>query len=584
MYNFEQEDVFKISNWLNADTKQKGNELFYKHCPYCHGNGHDEYTFSINLENGAFKCFRNSCGKQGHLVELARDFDYNLQPPKTFKTLPQKIEVRNAAVEYMRSRGISESITTAYKITTQKNNDNVLVFPFYDENNVMRFVKYRNAKHQKGQGNKEWCEKDCKPILFGMAQCEDFKQVIITEGQIDSLTLAECGIKNAVSVPTGAKGFTWLSYCEEWLNKFEKIVVFGDLENGKMSLIDELRNRMPKKNIYNIKHSHYLGEKDANDIYRKFGADAIRKAVNSAECPENPHIKQLADVANVDISDIERLSLDIAGVDKVLDGFMMGLLYVISGKAGEGKSTFASQILAKCLENGKRIFAYSGELPNWQFKKWLDLQLAGGERVLTTINQYGNEEYHLPTEDIKTLNNWYRDRAYIYDNTFVEDEIPDLLDILKDAICRYGCEVILIDNLMTAIETDADKMYHQQASFSKALSDICKVYGVTIILIAHPKKTKESKFENDDISGSSEVAKRADIVMNFKRNNKQENEGDADAFVEVTKNRVTGRLAKGDNAIDVYYSVSSRRICGRELKQGNDIFKTAKAVKEELPF
>ena len=57
---------------------EKGKELFFEFCPYCNGGGHDKETFSVNLESGAFKCFRESCGKQGHFVELARDFNFPL--------------------------------------------------------------------------------------------------------------------------------------------------------------------------------------------------------------------------------------------------------------------------------------------------------------------------------------------------------------------------------------------------------------------------------------------------------------------------------------------------------------------------
>ena len=43
-----------------------------------------------------------------------------------------------------------------------------------------------------------------------MTQCVGFDRLVITEGQIDSLTLAECGVPNAVSVPNGCNGFTFL--------------------------------------------------------------------------------------------------------------------------------------------------------------------------------------------------------------------------------------------------------------------------------------------------------------------------------------------------------------------------------------
>ena len=68
----------------------------------------------------------------------------------------------------MESRGISAEITKRYEITVQKENDNILVFPFKDENDNLQFVKYRNIKFKKGDtyGSKEWCEKSCKPILI----------------------------------------------------------------------------------------------------------------------------------------------------------------------------------------------------------------------------------------------------------------------------------------------------------------------------------------------------------------------------------------------------------------------------------
>lgn len=90
----------------------KGDELFFRHCPYCHGGAHgDKDTFSVNLATGLFKCFRSGCNKHGHFVELARDFNYQLDfkgqtPARVYRKFPVKeIEVRDPAVEYLASRG-----------------------------------------------------------------------------------------------------------------------------------------------------------------------------------------------------------------------------------------------------------------------------------------------------------------------------------------------------------------------------------------------------------------------------------------------------------------------------------------------
>ncbi len=138
----------------------------------------------------------------------------------------EKLQTKPAAVSYLESRGISSEVTERYSITTQRDHDNILVFPFYDENNILQFVKYRKTDFNKEKDkSKEWCERDCKPILFGMNHCDpENPTLVLTEGQIDSLSCAEAGIKNAVSVPTGAKGFTWIPYCWDFLSRYSNLV------------------------------------------------------------------------------------------------------------------------------------------------------------------------------------------------------------------------------------------------------------------------------------------------------------------------------------------------------------------------
>ena len=41
MYEFKTSDVFDFASFLGAETKEKGNELFFKYCPHCIGGGKD---------------------------------------------------------------------------------------------------------------------------------------------------------------------------------------------------------------------------------------------------------------------------------------------------------------------------------------------------------------------------------------------------------------------------------------------------------------------------------------------------------------------------------------------------------------
>lgn len=569
-YIFQKNDAYELTAMLNASAVEKGDELTYKYCPYCHGGRNkDKQTFSINLKSGAYKCLRTSCGKQGHFAELARDFNFSLlfdDGKKKYKRLAQKKPEYSspAAVEYMKSRGISEATANAYRITTRKDNAKVLVFPFYDENDMLTAIKYRKTNFdRKRDKNKEWFEKDTKPILFGMSQCVNYSRLIITEGQLDSLTVADCGFKNAVSVPTGANGFTWLTHCWDWIVKFKEIIVFGDLENGRMSLIDEISKRLPQR-VKAVRKEDYLGEKDANDIYRKYGKQAIEKCIKNAEVPKLKNVKELSDVRNVDLNALPKIKTNIREVDRVLNGLMFGELILLSGKQGNGKSTFMSQLVCEALEQSESVFIYSGELADYHFKRWLDFQLAGAGSVTSEKNEYGDNVYRIKEEALEKITTWYKGRAYIYDNNFVSDdssEYESLLTTIENVIKQYGVKLVCVDNLMTAMDTvhEQNNLYLAQSNFVGELKKIAIRYNVVIILVAHPRKSN-SGFTNDDISGSADIANKVDVIMSYQR---VDNEETYNGKLVITKNRLAGKTAYGDNAIQLLYSDMTKRITSR---------------------
>lgn len=587
MYEYKPSDVFDFAGFVGIETHQKGDELFFKYCPQCKGDGKDKDTFSVNLKTGAFKCFRATCDYHGHFVELARDFGFRLEneQEQKYRKLPQKkIESKPKAIEYLESRGISAEVCKRYNITTQTDKENILVFPFYDDQNVLQFVKYRKTDFDKRFDKcKEWCEKDTMPILFGMAQCEDFGRLVITEGQLDSLSLATAGIKNAVSVPTGAVGFTWLANCWDWVNKFEEIIVFGDYEKGKITLIDTLEKRLQKR-VKCVRPEDYLCEKDANDILRKYGKEALVKAVENAELRDVKFVKRLANVEAVNLSDLPKIKTGVRNLDRICGGLLRGHVVLLSGKRGEGKSTFMSSLVAEAIEQNNSVFVYSGELPNYHFKNWLDLQIAGAENIATRQNEYGDNEYYLTDETVNTINRWYYDKAFIFDNSAVnDDEYEGLLKVITDSICRYDIKLVCIDNLMTAMDCDANSdLYRQQSQFVKNLEKIAQQYDVAIILVAHPKKSN-ADFDNDTVSGSSDITNAVSFVFNYERAKQGE---DYDSRLMVTKNRLNGKLLLGENAIKLHYSEKSKRILANiyEQKQYSCFLKSAESVADDLDF
>ena len=600
-YQMKREDVFSFADSRNAETRQKGNELEFKYCPYCEGGAHhDKYTFSINLENGAFKCLRASCNQQGHFVELCRDFDFPLdfEVPRIYRKLPQKqLEAKPESIRYMESRGISEEITRKYQITTWEKNSKIIVFPFYDEDGTMVFAKYRNTVFKKGDsGSKEWAEHDTMPILFGMNHCKGFDRLIITEGQIDSLSVAEAGFDNAVSVPTGATGFTWLTHNWIWITKFKEVIVFGDCEHGKITLLDTLSARLPKEiTVKAVRVKDYLGEKDANDILRKYGKKAIKACIDNAEIPNLDNVKELADVQSVDINRLDKIETGIDLLDRTIRGMAMGQLVILTGKRGDGKSTLMSQLVCAALEQKRNVFVYSGELADFHFKRWLDYQLAGSANIIEQNNKWGDKDYALSKDVIENINRWYRHRAFIYDNNFIADgsEMETLPQTIEKAILKYNVQFICIDNLMTAMErvTEQNNLYLAQSNFVGRLKAIAMKYSVVILLVAHPKKGTANEFQDDNelIAGSSDITNKADIILRYER---VEGEEDSNGLIKVTKNRIMGILrTTKETAVRTWYSPMTKRIVDVRdkkeymyswFKQTDEYQRISR--KEELPF
>lgn len=588
IYEFNKEDAFRFANFVGIQANQRGDELIFKQCPYCKSNTNKKDKFAINLDDGRFNCFRASCGAKGNMITLSRDFNFKLSEDvdryynrdnhndKFRKFKEYRAEVKEPAVAYCKKRGISKEIVEKYEITTRSDADNILVFPFKNEDGELKFIKYRKMDYDKNKDKaKEWCEKDCMPILFGMNHCEDRGTLVITEGQMDSLAVAESGVKNAVSVPIGCNGFTWLPHCWNFIHEFDKIVVFGDCENGKVTLAETLTKRL-KKNVLVVQIDDYKGEKDANDILLHHGKEAVKNAIYNATAPLSERVKDMSEIEWVDLSKMDKISTGMRMVDAVIGGLYEGQVILLTGERGNGKSTLANQLILEGLSQDKNCFIYSGELPNFFVKAWIDTQLIGR----------GNGNTTLYNSDIDICNAFYRNRLFIYDNSIVDsEEKEDLIATLEDTIIKKDIKLAVIDNLMEAIDCDVNSdLYRAQSKFVGRLAKLTKTYNMTIILVAHPRKRPNGiAFTNDDVSGSADITNRVDVVMSYdKWIENGEEEKDA-RRLSITKNRLTG--IRGE--VKLFFEFQSRRISDcKNFAKGwiDEGFKAVDTELEEVPF
>lgn len=555
---------FEFANRYLQPYKTKGDEIIPALCPYCKGGkSGDKWTFALNTVNLTFNCRRGSCGKQGHFSQLCRDFgeEYHgaerIQAHKrTYKKPQTKISsISDQALQYLELRHISKETLMHYKVSSDDQGN--IVFPFY-ENNELVFVKFRPARKIKKGERKAWRESETKPVLFGMDTCDPVNPLCIFEGEIDAMSGHESRIPNCVSVPSGSEDFTWLETCWNWLTQFKAIYIFGDNDEPGREMIHKLSVKLSEFNLFIVEHEF----KDCNELLYRKGTQAVLDAYLKAKPVPVAGLLNLADVAPIDIRNAPKVLSGFQALDKKLGGFMMGDLSVWTGKRGEGKSTLLGQILLNAIEAGSKACAYSGELRADRFQHWIDLQAAGKVYIQTYIDKASGKEFKfVDRQYLECIHRWYNERFWLFDNTKATgNESISIIKIFELAASRYGCNVFLVDNLMTArsvIDNDKD-FYRAQSNFVGELVNFANRHNVHVHLVCHPKKTQEGRgIGNEDISGSGDITNRAHNVFSLERLSESDRtEQGFDVALTILKNRWEGV----NGLIALNYDPISRRM------------------------
>lgn len=548
--------VIELANKHFGAYKIRNGQVIPERCPICGGGEHgDKETFAIGMYNGAWNCARGSCpgidgNREGNFKTICNyfgeaAFEFS-QLPKTIKSAkkiyskpnPEKLHpVTDEIVTYFSTRGISAGTLKDFKIASDENGN--IVFPFY-RNNELVYVKYRKPKkYTKEDGPKEWQDSNTEPILFGMDNVAFNKPLVITEGEIDALSLYEAGVHNVVSVPGGCSNLDWIQLCWDWLDSFNQIIIFGDSDEPGMEMVSNVMKRLgedkcmiPKEYpelIYNGKHHNRIC-KDANEILCCYGPEGLKALVDA--CEPAP-IKGVLEVSSIQRKKESFISLTkIPKLDEMLNGFIEGGVTILSGKRSAGKSTISSGFILNAIEQGVPCCAYSGELSPTRFLDWILLPATESKYVTyTTDAKTGKHLCTISSEIEERIKEWMKGKLYLFDDSvaFEDDTQTAVLKVFEMCARRYGCKLFLVDNLLSLLPS-ADDEVKMQARVIKKIKAFAKKYRAHVLVVAHPRKEQaNSTFTSDSVSGSSAITDLADSVFSIEKPN-----------IRVTKNRTFG--------------------------------------------
>lgn len=536
-------DVMGFARAHLCDYKLKDDEVVAKFCPFCHGGDHKEqYSFSLSISKKAYVCHRASkCGAKGSFFQLCKLFneksdeqlerEQNRPESKKNYKIPQGIPLtlNSITIGYFASRGISPE--TLQKRGVKQSSAGLIMF-IYTENGETVLIKYRSIPKE-GLKSNHSCDAGGKPVFWGLDSCVFDKPLIIVEGEIDALTLDECGIENVVSVPFGAGNTD-----EVITNQYEKLLLFpsiilwGDNDKAGQEMVKRVAKRLGYDRCKYVRSQC----KDANELLKTNGKSAVLEALTNPLEIEIENVLELSSIPPFDMSKIRTIKTGFKNIDSLTGGFALSCCSLVSGKTGCGKSTWVNNVVLSAVEQGYKVCVYSGELQSSLLQSWLELTLAGTKHVLAShTSPYMPVCYYATKEIQEKMRRWYRGKIYIYDN-FLSAKPESILCKFEESYQRYNCQFFVIDNLMCLDfgSSDMDTILGAQSRFASSCVDFCHRYNVHVVLVQHPIKTL-AKMQINDIRGHGDLVNKVSTCYLLHRNNQK-------TEIEIVKNRIFGAL------------------------------------------
>lgn len=563
-------------NWEkhNIDISKVRNGKTF--CPKCHEGRRkqSERELSVDLARGIFNCFHCEFKGSAYVNDI---------PKKEYVKPTGRVQnVSDKAVEWFKFRGISNNTLTRFKISEAieympqvAKERNCILFNYFRKDELVN-IKFRDgAKNFK-------MVKDAELIFYNLDAIENETECYITEGEIDTLSLYECGIYNAVSVPNGAsKGNNRLEYldnCIEYFDKMQKIFILTDGDEPGLALRDELCRRLGKERCWLVRYPE--NTKDANDVLRYAGKPGIEELISGAYQFPIEGIEQVDDI------DSELMNLYHNGYpfgvgcgylnfDQHIT-FRKSELTTITGSPGSGKSTFLNNIIVRLASREKwRIAMFS---PEKQPTEILSAELAEiftGKRFYSSIT-----EDKISLTELADAKGFIREHFWFMKIDEIDVTIDGILEKCKELVLRKGINCLVIDP-WNYVEHKVPHGYTETQYISEELTKIKRFkdrYGVHIFLVAHPRKlnkNKDGKYDVPslyDIAGSAHFFNKTDNGIVLQRDFESET---TNVFIQKIRWSFVGKL--GD--VSFQYHIPSKRFAERNMP-----FERQYYIAEEAPF
>jgi twinkle protein len=479
-----------------------------------------------------FQCHHPECGVSG-LIRLNER-----TPLKLVHTVEKKTPVRNLDefqtvddrhLDWLSKRGISAKTAHNYKLIGQEINGQAVVgFPYFNSEGGVVAIKKRFT------GEKRFLCEGSPDSFFGLRHLKKGEDIVIVEGEMDVLAMAEAGIV-ALSIPNGAPmkvtegkidpaedtKFKFLWAAKEFIDAAQKVIIATDMDVPGEAVAEEIARRVGKGKCWRVKLPS--GTKDANDLLLKEGPEGLRRATEAADPWP---VEGLYDAKRFESQVWELFEKGIGrgestGYQSVDDIYTIvpGQVSIVTGIPSSGKSEFIDQIMVNMASD-----------KGWKFGI-CSFENEPRLHITKLIAKRAGKPFFKGYHERMTRHEYEAAYSFVQDHfAFVHQDdgglanLDSILDRLRAAIMRYGIRGAVIDPY-NFISRD-----NRNTSETEWISDmLTKVkafamgHGVHIWFVAHPTKMQRSADGRlpvpggFDISGSAAWFAKADCGLTVHR-------------------------------------------------------------------
>ena len=451
-------------------------------------------------------------------------------------------------------------------------------------------VKFRSVQQHliTGEWSKLFCQvsptKPCAPygidsINLLRPDAQPIRQLIITEGEKDRLTLMTCGFPYVLSIANGASTNIEESHeaFDEWIQQAGEIIICGDTDRPGRRLVKLLIEQyQTRAKVTTLPQ----GKKDISEVYEAFGSQEVQRIIAEAQGISDADIYDLSehkeDILNIMMGNYDR-GYEV-GMGRLTDGIFHptseGGLIILTGRPNSGKTDFLNCLMAHLMyHNQKRVAFFSFEKPIKGKHVREIARIALGVR--NTEDMDGAESPEEARRENRRVLDFLSEHMVDFDT---KTRLPDsnyIIGMMEAMMNRKKQKIdyLVIDPYVFINMTEGGSRATETEKVRLMLTKLqawSRTRHIWTVVVAHPRiqyKDGHEAFPPLDIysvAGSAQWANLADFLLTVNRISKPE-EGKMFTIVEMLKVRDQEFCHPGK----VYYV---RQPCGRydERESEND--------------